>query len=378
MDFLQQLSRITRQGAAILQEVKASGMTKQELAVFLDCSYAHASMLLAVSEALTAADLAVAGKLGYSLDRLRELSGLAKRLKNPEVDVVKLRHTLIQECADLNHHDLRMHIRRVIAELNEGYVPTRAWYVRYSGAEDPDGMKYMIAKMPAPVIQRIQALLTPRARHLAAMGTAVSEAEGHAMALAAAVLDQPLHDAAAHPMDLRHRPCFLIPVNDAHLLETGEIVNSDGSIMDLREIVDHEVAKMGFAVVCGRDSEGTPRPIKAFEIQRLADAEQRFLSIISYLVCQRASCDVPAVRCEIHHIQAFSKGGKTVLGNLCPLCRRHNRENDDDPAKPRHGRIIKDPKTKMIWYQDNLGQRQKNLHRAQEFNGMSVAARMLN
>jgi hypothetical protein len=40
--------------------------------------------------------------------------------------------------------------------------------------------------------------------------------------------------------------------------------------------------------------------------------------------CQCADCEVPAHRCEPHHIWAWEDGGPTVLWNLKLYCHRHH------------------------------------------------------
>lgn len=386
MGVIEQVAQTASLGAQLILELRSSGMTVSETAAMLDISHARASLYLAIGKALNAQDLHVAAACGYSVDRLHELSSLEKRLKNPNVDVASLRRRLIKECAHMNHRELRLHIRALIDELNDGYIPQRAWYLRYSTQADADGMKYLIAKMPAANIERLHATLTPQARALAAHGTAVSEAEGHAMALyerctSGVKLDRYEHvaegETADNPKDLRHRPCILVPLHDAQALADGTVVNTDGELLDIKELVDTKIADLGFAVACYHDAEGIPRPQKVFEIKRLADADDRFLTIISHLVCQHADCDIPAVRCEIHHIQAFSRGGATTLENLCPLCRKHNLDNDDDPAIRKHGHVIKDPDTGMTWFSDHLGRKRRNQARVQQYNGMAYAQRVL-
>lgn len=385
MDIIRRHAQLAPEGAELIAALKDSGLTRTEIADVLDISAQRASMLSAIGEALTAQDLKLAADLKYSVDRLHEISGINKRLKNPDVDVAKLRTDLIRDCAQMKHRDLRAYVRELLQELNDGYIPIRAWYLRYSAVADNDGMKYLIAKMPAEHVDRLRTTLTPQARALAGSGQAVSEAEGHAMALFARVVEGhagtyehiEAGENPANPKDLRHRPCFLIPIKDTHFLENGEIANSDGAIIDMRELVDATVHEYGYAVTCYNDKDGVPRPQQAFEIKRLADADDRFLTIISHLICQHADCDVPAVRCEIHHIQAFARGGSTTLENLCPLCRQHNLENDDDPDRPKHGRVIKDRTTGLTWYKDYKGRIRRNQAKIQEYNGLAAASRML-
>ncbi|MBX4390515.1 HNH endonuclease, partial [Mycobacterium tuberculosis] len=50
-------------------------------------------------------------------------------------------------------------------------------------------------------------------------------------------------------------------------------------------------------------------------------------------------CRHGAYGAEIHHVQAWKHGGCTNMDNLVPLCRYHNRINDDDPWRTSRGRI---------------------------------------
>lgn len=72
---------------------------------------------------------------------------------------------------------------------------------------------------------------------------------------------------------------------------------------------------------------------------RCANETQRIVLAAESPTCVRPGCGMPIDRSQIHHIQAFQLGGETNIGNLAPLCKRHNGMNDDDATKPLHGRI---------------------------------------
>jgi hypothetical protein len=40
--------------------------------------------------------------------------------------------------------------------------------------------------------------------------------------------------------------------------------------------------------------------------------------------CQWPGCDVPAPRCDLHHVEHWEHGGETCVANGCHLCRRHH------------------------------------------------------
>lgn len=404
MQIVDRFKALASQGAALVVEIKQLGLPVAQLADVLDCSVTTASLLRSMGRSLSDAQLRLACEHGYSVDRLREIAGIPKRLKNPEVDRDALIREVIVDCAQFSHRELRVHVRRLIDACNDGFVAKRSWYVRFSKVADADGMKYMIAKMPAHVLERVRTSLVEPARGFAASGRACGEAEGFAMALVDRVCaagdafgmqvssacecgagcecgdvcgEQCECGCRVNDVDLRYRPCFLIPVGDGVGLAAGEVATSDGEVVDVRDVVDAAVGRFGFAVACMKDAAGVSRPVEVFGVKRLADGRDRLLTIIEHLVCQHGDCDIPAVRCDVHHIVAFSRGGVTVGENLCPLCRVHNLENDDDPDRERFGRVIRDRETGLVWYRDYLGRLRRNRHPAQVHNGAAVAARML-
>ncbi|MDO4760641.1 MAG: HNH endonuclease signature motif containing protein [Corynebacterium sp.] len=384
MNLVERHAQLAPLGAQLVLEIHDNKWTKHELALELDIALSRASQLFNIADTLGRAELETAATHGYSIDRLREIAGVGKRLTNPNIDPAQLRAELIDTCKNFSHNDTATYIRAHIKQLNEGYEKHRAWFVRYSGNPDADGMKYIIAKLPAAHVDRIQATLTPHARTHAANGDAVSEQEGHALALYTTITNPtPTHEHTEHwenpnnPRDLRYRPCILVPLDDAHALEAGKVVSTDGTVLSIREMVDERVRELGFAVACYRGEDGVARAQQTFEIKRLADADDRFLSIINHLVCQQADCNTNAVRCDIHHITAFARGGATTLDNLCPLCHTHNLHNDDNPTQLTHGYVFRDHTTGLVWYRDYRGNIRRNRHEAQQYNAEAYAHRVI-
>ncbi|GAB3086263.1 HNH endonuclease signature motif containing protein [Corynebacterium aquatimens] len=74
-------------------------------------------------------------------------------------------------------------------------------------------------------------------------------------------------------------------------------------------------------------------PVNLYRASRSANAKQRDLVSAAYPVCAFPGCRHPADNCEMHHVTAWKHGGQTNAANLVPLCRHHNRLNDDDPHK---------------------------------------------
>ena len=92
----------------------------------------------------------------------------------------------------------------------------------------------------------------------------------------------------------------------------------------------------------------TAGPVNLYEA-RFASDKLRTLAMAENLVCPWPDCNVPADRCQVHHIDAHKHGGHTKPSNLTMLCKYHNGVNDDDgprkkrkrpsPGKPKHGRM---------------------------------------
>src|SRR5699024_4811778 len=77
----------------------------------------------------------------------------------------------------------------------------------------------------------------------------------------------------------------------------------------------------------------TAGPVNLYEA-RFASDKLRTLAMAENLVCPWPDCNVPADRCQVHHIDAHKNGGHTKPSNLTMLCKYHNGVNDDGPATP--------------------------------------------
>ena len=108
---------------------------------------------------------------------------------------------------------------------------------------------------------------------------------------------------------------------------------SDGTTMTGTELVEAALAgALGENLYAGL-FHPTAGPVNLYEA-RFASLKQRVLAMAENLVCPWPDCNVPADRCQVHHIDAHKHGGQTTPTNLTMLCRYHNGVNDDDPHKP--------------------------------------------
>ena len=82
-------------------------------------------------------------------------------------------------------------------------------------------------------------------------------------------------------------------------------------------------------------------PVNLYHGARFANDKQRDLLRAAQPVCSAPDCIRAADHCEFHHIVPWALGGETNLDNLAPLCRYHNRINDDTPGVNKRGSIVR-------------------------------------
>ena len=58
--------------------------------------------------------------------------------------------------------------------------------------------------------------------------------------------------------------------------------------------------------------------------QRTANRQQRRMLAAMYSTCAHPHCQIAFPQCRIHHIVWWTRGGKTLLANLLPLCETHH------------------------------------------------------
>ena len=123
---------------------------------------------------------------------------------------------------------------------------------------------------------------------------------------------------------------------------------SDGTTMTGAEFINAAMAgSLGDKLYVGL-FHPTAGPVNLYEA-RFASDKLRTLAMAENLVCSWPDCNVPADRCQVHHIDAHKNGGHTKPSNLTMLCKYHNGVNDDDgprkkrkrpsPGKPKRGRM---------------------------------------
>ncbi|PQM73771.1 HNH endonuclease signature motif containing protein [Corynebacterium sp. J010B-136] len=109
---------------------------------------------------------------------------------------------------------------------------------------------------------------------------------------------------------------------------------SDGTTMTGAEFINAAMeGALGDKLYAGL-FHPTAGPVNLYEA-RFASDKLRTLAMAENLVCPWPDCNVPADRCQVHHIDAHKHGGHTKPSNLTMLCKYHNGVNDDgDPGNP--------------------------------------------
>ena len=104
---------------------------------------------------------------------------------------------------------------------------------------------------------------------------------------------------------------------------------SDGTTMTGAEFINAAMeGSLGDKLYVGL-FHPTAGPVNLYEA-RFASEKLRTLAMAENLVCPWPDCNVPADRCQVHHIDAHKNGGHTKPSNLTMLCKYHNGVNDDD------------------------------------------------
>lgn len=113
----------------------------------------------------------------------------------------------------------------------------------------------------------------------------------------------------------------------------------------------------------------TQGAVNMYRSQRLANDKQRDLARAVQPVCAHPDCHHAADLCQVHHADAWKNGGETNVSNLVPLCRYHNRINDDDPSIRRTRGRIEMRDGRPVWISPYGNERINPRHR---FGAMDV------
>ena len=251
---------------------------------------------------------------------------------------------------ELSIDQLREYARNRVRELNRktGTTPARSLII---GRDiDATGRRTALLKLPAAEM----ALLEKKIRRMTAKRGTVPEdiAMGNAIWT---LLKGTAHTSRGE--EKTPEPTFLVKAEDLVGNGNGELVATDGTIIDAQSYLNSQLGRFGWAMIYDKNAQ----PVNLHRLKRFANDKQRTMLAIDQGECAWPGCRRKAIYAKAHHINAWQHGGATNLNNLVALCGPHNARNDDNPnSPPRNGRIGKDPDGHPCWHPPDGGPPQYN------------------
>ena len=346
-----------RNAAQLLAELKAVNLKREDLIAQLGITKNDATRLLSNAKYFDAEQLEEMA--GLSFDTIFSIGKFCRKLSNRGIDPLEFFSEAVAFARQATLNELNEYLAEVVAKHNaDRSDKPRVDWARFSATPDCDGKSYLNIKAPASDLARMRSLIDDEAKAMFHQGHAHSIAEAYARIITRRVISfgKPHTDDEEpdpNPLTFKYRP--FVAICHPLLLENhdGKYVTTDGTLVDLREYADRMLEPFGWAVVPYRNHSNEIEYSEFIEIavrtpERLANPAQRLILTAAHPVCAHPDCRTAARFCQIHHIISWAAGGRTELPNLVPACMRHNKHNDDDPAKPQNGRIEKDPMTGRV------------------------------
>lgn len=97
----------------------------------------------------------------------------------------------------------------------------------------------------------------------------------------------------------------------------GHGVTASGTVIPMRELIAMAAHAVHYLAVFDGHSN---RPLYLGRARRIASPDQRLALFAAERGCTCPGCDVPADKCEVHHINEWSTGGTTDITNLTLAC----------------------------------------------------------
>lgn len=272
----------------------------------------------AVKQQATALDLAQKG--AFTLDQLVMVERALKRIRRARARM-KLRLRILQR--KRNYRTLSALVRKLVPK------PAPKPVKRVAFSKSRDGLRTVTATADERDVADLE--------HHLNQGIDPSQPAGPQLLENLLTLLRGEGGGVAHAAP---RPMVLVPLPDYVRILGGEGDDVVLGLTDATTMTGAEFLQAHFGeqleVAAFHPQAG---PVNLYRTERLANRKQRDLARAAMPVCPFPGCRQGADLCEIHHIEAWSRGGETNLANLSPLCRYHNRVNDDDPGRARRGRI---------------------------------------
>ncbi|OBK30601.1 maturase [Mycobacterium asiaticum] len=103
---------------------------------------------------------------------------------------------------------------------------------------------------------------------------------------------------------------------------TGRAVTASGTVLPMADVI--RMASRAYHYLAVFDDH-TQRPLYLARSRRIATADQRLVLYAAERGCTHPNCDVPADKCEVHHVNPWATGGTTNIDNLTLTCTPHHK-----------------------------------------------------
>lgn len=349
MNLLDQYAALQRQGVAILEEIASARRKTDELAATLGVSKSTAGAYQRLAKTMLGAKdrraVELTQKHAITLDALLAIEKAVR--KCDKIDRDEMRVELVEMSAGLTVDEVRDAVDARVRKINnkDGKLHRRAGrrrYVRGGVHTDAAGLRHATWCLPERQMAAVNARLDAEVKRLRAEDPGLTYEQAKCDALYNAVVA----GKGGAPAD-GLVTCVVLRLDELDGAEDSKMLAmTNGARISVAEYAEAKLAPYGLCLVY-KDGE----PVDLFRTRRFANVKQRQMLAVDQLGCAWPGCSRPASACQPHHITAWRLGGNTNIKEMALLCPKHNGMNDDDPARPRNGRIVKDSTTGRIGWQ---------------------------
>ncbi|GGG72177.1 HNH endonuclease signature motif containing protein [Corynebacterium pelargi] len=291
----------------------------------------------------------------------------------------ELRLELYQWAEGRSVAEVKAHATARVRELNgEEHTPWRR-SLRISATADAGGQRHLHLSLADATMAQVESDLHRQARGLRKRDPSLS----HSQAMADAATS--LLTSGGNQEEQQRLPMVIIPITGARHAEHGLLSTTDGAQIHFSELADAILHDHGLALFYGENATtGVPEPVGIVPFEpihdnpgRYANNTQRLVAQADQVLCADPDCHRRAVNCQLHHVQAASKGGVTSQENLVAVCATHHGGNDDDPEKPKNGRYERCPSSGRAGHRaPGAKEVRQNLRPAAANSARAIAHRM--
>lgn len=168
---------------------------------------------------------------------------------------------------------------QVVALNNECGKPQQTPAARISRNTDANGMRHVHASLHDDDASAISEKLNSLARHLRRHNPTLTYSHALALALKQSILR---HDAADIP---RREGLILLPADGLTHIGDGMLATTDGALIPAKDLAEHLLADLGYAVIYALNQDGVPEPVDLFRTKRYANKKQRLILTADQLTC---------------------------------------------------------------------------------------------